>query len=126
MILVIGGAYQGKLNYVLDRFNMTNADVFECSAEDAVMPEGKKVIYEIEKWILSLIKADADTTDALRRFMEDNGDAIVIANDISCGVVPVDDTLRKWREAVGRSLAGLSRASDEVIRLFCGIPTRIK
>jgi adenosyl cobinamide kinase/adenosyl cobinamide phosphate guanylyltransferase len=62
----------------------------------------------------------------VRQFIADNPDAIVICNDISSGVVPVDAVMRKWREAVGRTLAALSQKSDEVIRLFCGIPARIK
>ena len=90
------------------------------------MPEHKKVIYEIDKWILALVKEDIDTEEAVRQFVCRNSDAIVICNDISCGIVPMDAMLRKWREAVGRSLAELSLVSDEVIRLFCGIPTRIK
>ena len=28
MILIFGGAYQGKLEYALDNFNMTEKDVF--------------------------------------------------------------------------------------------------
>ena len=33
---------------------------------------------------------------------------------------------RAWRDAQGRALSMLSAASDEVVRLFCGIPTRLK
>ena len=174
MILIIGGAYQGKLAYALDRFNLSAGDVYRCGEFSAAVPEHKKMIYEIDKWILALIKADeettaaaanavtdanADTTDSaapdpiaaasvstadssaapvtpvtrsdavavsLKQFIGRNPDAIVICNDISCGVVPYDAIQRKCREAVGRSLAELSRRSDEVIRLFCGIPSKIK
>jgi len=126
MILIFGGAYQGKLDYTLKRFNLTQDDVFLCGNDDDRLPENKKIIYEIDKWILALLKKDIDVEQAMRRFMDSNKDAIVICNDISCGVVPVDPLLRKWREAAGRSLAALSRESDEVVRLFCAIPTRIK
>ena len=126
MILVFGGVYQGKLAYVLDRFGLSDADVFECRSEDAAMPTGRKVVYEIDKWLLALTESDADAAEALELFMDENKDVIVICNDVSCGVVPIDGTLRKWRETVGKSLAELSRASDEVVRLFCGIPTRLK
>ena len=126
MILVFGGAYQGKLAYAMDRFGLTDVDVFRCSDTDAGMPANKKLIYEIDKWILALVKAGGDTDEAVLRFIGGNRDAIVICNDISCGVVPVYSILRKWREAVGRSLAEISRVSDETVRVFCGIPTRIK
>jgi adenosyl cobinamide kinase/adenosyl cobinamide phosphate guanylyltransferase len=126
MILIFGGAYQGKLAYTLERFGLTEHDVFTCGIEDTDMPGNRKIIYELDKWILALLKKGIDVEQAMRLFIEGNKDAIVICNDISCGVVPVDPQMRKWREAAGRSLSALSRESDEVVRLFCGIPTRIK
>ncbi|MCL2126620.1 MAG: bifunctional adenosylcobinamide kinase/adenosylcobinamide-phosphate guanylyltransferase [Treponema sp.] len=122
MVLIFGGAYQGKLAYALERFNLAEGDVYRCTAEDPAMPENKKIIYEIDKWILALIRAELDVTEAVRRFIDANPDTVVICNDISCGIVPVDAEMRKWREAAGRSMAEFSRCSDEVIRLFCGIP----
>jgi adenosylcobinamide kinase / adenosylcobinamide-phosphate guanylyltransferase len=126
MILIFGGAYQGKLDYAMKKFNLTQDDVFLCNDDDDRLPENKMIIYEIDKWILALLKKDIDVEQAMRRFIDGNKDAVVICNDISCGVVPVDPLLRKWREAVGRFLAALSREADEVMRLFCAIPTRIK
>ena len=125
MILIFGGVYQGKLSYALDRFSLTENDVYKCSDEDTA-PADKKIIYEIEKWILALVKSGIDVDMAVRNFINDNQEAVIICNDISCGIVPADPIQRKWREAVGRSLAAISNKSDEVIRLFCGIPTRIK
>ena len=125
MILVFGGAYQGKLDYAMERFQMTDEDVYRCNDENAEFPQGAAIVYELDKWILALVKTDLDTEDAVRRFIEFNSNAVVIANDISSGIVPMDATMRKWREAVGRALAQIARSSDEVVRLFCGIPTRI-
>ena len=109
MILVFGGAYQGKLAYAQGRFS-----------------NEKKIVNDFDKWVLELVQTGQDVEEAIRGFIEDNADSVVICNDISCGVVPADAVQRKWREAVGRAMAELSRCSDEVVRLFCGIPTRIK
>jgi adenosyl cobinamide kinase/adenosyl cobinamide phosphate guanylyltransferase len=108
MVLIFGGAYQGKLSYAKNRY------------------ENREIVGDFEKWILELVKSGADVNMEVRTFIEEHPEAVIICCDISCGVVPVDSVMRKWREAVGRSLALLSRASDEVIRMFCGIPTRIK
>ena len=126
MILIFGGVYQGKLSYALNRFNLTEKDVYKCSEDDITSPAGKKIIYEIDRWILALVKSEADIENALEKFINDNQNALVICNDISSGIVPLDPIQRKWREAVGRALARLSQASEEVVRLFCGIPTQLK
>jgi len=126
MILIFGGAYQGKLDYALERFGLTEDDVGYCTCEDETYPKGKKIVAEIEKWILALIQADRDIADEVKRFVEYNKDSIVICNDISCGVVPIDPIMRRWRDEVGKSIGLLARNSDEVVRLYCGIPTRLK
>jgi hypothetical protein len=126
MILIFAGKYQGKLSYALTRFNLTESDVYHCRSDDSAMPGEKKILHEIDQWILALVKKDRDVEEAIRQCIGVHQDAIVLCNDISCGVVPLDPVLRKWREAVGRSLAMLAQASDEVIRVFCGIATRIK
>lgn len=126
MFLIFGGAYQGKLDYALERFGLNEDDVFRCVEENTAMPGGRKVVYEIDKWILALVRAGADVSAALQQFIQRSPDTVVICNDISCGVVPMGADMRQWREAAGRSMAELARASDEVFRLFCGIPTKIK
>jgi len=138
MVLIFGGTYQGKLDYALEHFGLGKDDVYFCSDGDTKLPIDKKVIYEADKWILALIKEGVtrvarDDTNAteedtgmahnVKRFFSENSDAIVICNDISCGVVPIDPIMRKWRDEVGRFMAQAAKVSDEVVRLFCGIPT---
>lgn len=125
MTVIFGGAYQGKLSYALERFGLSDDDICNCTDSDTAQPCGK-IIYELDKWLLALVRAGLDTGGAVTRLALENPDAVIICNDISCGVVPEDPELRAWREAVGRALAALSRDAAEVIRLFCGIATRIK
>jgi adenosyl cobinamide kinase/adenosyl cobinamide phosphate guanylyltransferase len=40
--------------------------------------------------------------------------------------VPVSQTQRLYREAVGKTLQLLARASDEVYRVFCGMGETIQ
>jgi len=126
MILIFGGAYQGKLDYALERFGLAAGDVAMCSEDSAEMPKGKKIVYGLEKWMQALVREGADTDVAVCRFIEENESAVVICDDISCGVVPADPTLRKWREAVGRAAAKVAGASGEVVRVYYGIPSRIR
>jgi len=131
MILIFGGAYQGKLAYAFKKYGLDERSVYRCSVDDTEMPRDKEIIYEIDKWVLALIRAGYNG-EKLRGKLTDfeeyvcGSDAVIICNDISCGVVPVDSHFRLWREAVGRMLAVLSENSERVVRLFCGIPTIIK
>ncbi|MCL2366196.1 MAG: bifunctional adenosylcobinamide kinase/adenosylcobinamide-phosphate guanylyltransferase [Oscillospiraceae bacterium] len=126
MILIFGGAYQGKLDYAVERFRLSEEDIYHCSEDDAQMPTGKKLIYELDKWILAMLKADACTASAVKRLIEDNKDVIIVCNDVSCGIVPIDPVMRAWREAVGRALAAIAGEACAVVRLFCGVATVIK
>jgi len=126
MILIIGGAYQGKLDYAKKRLNARGSDVFSCKDDEMSLPEGKAIIDEIDKWILALLREGIDVKKEAKRLVEKNREAIIICNDISCGVVPIEPLMRKWREEVGRVLAVLAAESDEVVRLYCGIAMRLK
>ena len=109
MILIFGGAYQGKLAYAQERFGTE-----------------RTIINELDQQILTWVQAGEDVPEKIRQFIATNSDAVVICNDISCGVVPMDAIMRKWREETGRAMGALARHSTEVVRLFCGIPTRVK
>ena len=126
MILIFGGAYQGKLGYALERFGLTRDDVYICGEDDSAMPQDRRIISGLDKWIWALVRNGKDVSQEMRQFAQQGSGAIVICDDISCGVVPTDPQLREWREAVGRSLGVLAQGSDEVVRMFCSIPTRIK
>ena len=52
--------------------------------------------------------------------------AVIISNEIGCGIVPADKFEREWREAAGRMSCRLAASADEVYRVFCGIGQRIK
>jgi len=126
MILIFGGAYQGKLEYAKKRLNAQDLDVFSCKDDDVSLPEGKAIIDEIDKWILALLREDRDVQKEMMRLVDNDRNAIITCNDISCGVVPIEPIMRKWREEVGRALAFLAAESDEVVRLYCGLATRLK
>jgi len=128
MITIIGGVYQGKLDYVIERFGVAEEDVYRCEGAGIAMPKGR-VCYEVDKWILALVQDGQERGDidgAVEGFIASNPEAIVICNDIFCGVVPIDPALRAWREAVGRAMVIINKQAEEVVRVFCGIPTRLK
>lgn len=111
MILIIGGAYQGKKAYALQ--------TLDC-------PEDK-IVEHVERRIREMLDAGRDPVPEIERLAgAEWANAVLLLEDISSGVVPMDATDRAWREAVGRCGALLARRSERVIRVFCGIGTVIK
>jgi len=51
---------------------------------------------------------------------------VLIANDISMGVVPMEADIRAWREESGRMLNYLAGKAGHVHRVFLGIGQVIK
>ena len=54
------------------------------------------------------------------------GNRVVIADEIGCGLVPIDPFERAWREETGRILCALAREAEAVVRVHCGFPQAIK
>jgi len=121
MILIFGGAYQGKLGYAKKEYG---GEVFECENSD--IDFSAQIIHHLEKFILSCVHEGLDPKKILEKNADKLTDKIIISDDISSGVVPAQPELREWREQTGKVLVWLSEMSDEVIRIFCGLPQKIK
>lgn len=125
LILIIGGAYQGKLDYAYQNYGKGQT-VFQCSDMVSELDFSKDIINSFHFFVFAQIKNNIDSL----KFLCDNlyllENKIIICDDISCGVVPTDLQLRIWRESVGRCSAILAGRADRVIRVFCGIGMILK
>jgi len=108
MKLIIGGAYQGKRQYALKHYG------------DQI------IIADFHLKVLDWIKDDIDPVKHIQDKLSDYRNKVILCDDISCGVVPTDPLMRKWRESLGHTLALLTKESEEVVRVFCGIGTKLK
>lgn len=120
MILIIGGAYQGRLDFAKEVFGITDSDVHICDAGE--IDFSKRCIYKIEEFT-------AHCDDPIRYFQthrEQWQDSILILQDIFCGVVPVGEGTRAWRQRTGRLSQYLSKEAAQVNRIFCGLEQRLK
>ena len=61
MILITGGAYQGKLEYAVNEFAIKEDEVFVCAGPEIDL--GAKVLTHFEKYVLACIKADVDAAE---------------------------------------------------------------
>lgn len=108
MKLIIGGAYQGKKDYAATHY-----------------PQ-EPVILDFHKVVLDWIRSGENPPQYFAAHLSEYQDKILICDDISCGIVPIEPLMRRWREDLGRVLVQVAKESDEVVRVFCGLGTKIK
>lgn len=120
MILIIGGAYQGKLDFAKQRFGLTDEDVFTCQGKS--IDFSKTCIYKIEEFV----RNHPDPIGYFQAHRQDWQESILIVEDIFCGVVPMGAENRTWRQNTGRLAQYLAGQAGQVSRIFCGLEQRLK
>ncbi len=154
MTLVFGGAYQGKLEFAKKEFGIAEGDILNilelCNMAaskndqdlnygvDAIITEhskGAKCIYGLDAYIRLMVERGLDSDkwigDLIKGVSKDETPdkapfPIIVMNDVSQGLVPMDAEDRGFREANGRALIRLAESATGVYRIFCGLPTRLK
>ena len=130
MKLVIGGTAQGKLEYVLLKYDLQKNIVWH-----GCLPNGTEDINHIEKpvilnhfhlWVRNRILSGGCPEDEIMSFLNCNEDCIIICDEIGNGIVPIEPFEREYRERVGRILVQLAQRAEEVERIICGMGQRIK
>ena len=124
MVLVFGGAYNGKLDFVKEKFSINEDDIFYCGVNE--IDFSKKVICGFHRFTYENILKDINSLQYIKENINFFKDKIIISDEISSGIVPLKKEDRMWREETGRCLQYLSKESSWVYRIFCGIPTIIK
>lgn len=122
MTLIFGGAYMGKREYAKEHLDV--AQIEECTG--AMPAFACACVAGLERFSLTCARQKQDAAALLELQRENWRDAVLIARDISCGVVPLDATERAWREENGRMLRMLAQYADRVIRIWYGIPQVLK
>lgn len=123
MKLIFGGAYNGKLNYVKESFDVEDEDI--CMVQDS-LDLSKSVLYGIHQFIYENALKGQETLPLIQQYTPFLKHKIIVCDEISSGIVPLKPEERFYREEVGRVLQYLSQESSSVIRIFCGIPTVLK
>jgi len=126
MVFIIGGAYQGKLEHVRQNYCDPATRIWTCDDQFLDLDWTCPVIDKIHLLVWAQQKAGLDTLAYFRHYREQLQDKIVLCDDLSSGIVPIDRETRLWREQVGRCSVWLAREADQVIRVFCGLATVLK
>lgn len=110
MILIVGGAYQGKEAWAKAQFGTDY-----------------KRINAYHQLVKEQLQAGKDPMEEAKRLLEEETQQLVIISDeTGCGLVPMDAFERAWREASGRVNCYFAQQAQQVYRVICGIGERIK
>lgn len=126
MILVTGGAFQGKKAYATETFSLKEVDFADgksCSWDDIYKVKG---IIHFHEYIRRCLKEHREISTLAEEIFRQNPEIVIVVNELGSGVVPADAFDRKYRETAGRICCALAKEAEEVHRVVCGIGMVIK
>lgn len=126
MILIIGGAYQGKRSYAAENFGIAEQawiDGAICTRKELL---DAKAVYDFHKWVRRQMEDGYPVEQIAKEILEANPELLIVTDEVGYGIVPMDAKERAWREACGRVCTELAASARKVIRVCCGIGSTIK
>ena len=136
MILVIGGAYQGKRNFIKENFALREKEIFDASEGGShrlkrLLRQGAPdaSLRAVTSWHLVVKEqweAGEDPKEALAELLRLHPDIILTADEIGGGLIPLDPREREYREVVGHTLILAAKKAEKVYRVLAGIGELIK
>lgn len=128
MILIVGGAYQGKEAFARSLFpDLTWTDGGNCEMEEIFFAQG---ILHFHEYVRRAMKEKRDLSQlaeqllSAERLLEE--ERVIVTDEIGYGIVPMDAFDREYREKTGRICTELASGASKVYRVICGIGTVIK
>ena len=124
MILITGGVYQHKLDFVYKNFKLNKDDI--CFTDNDLNWNNKKVIYKFNDIIKKWSDKGLNPEKHILNILESLKDKIIVIDQTGCGVVPIDEKERSLREITGRTCCILAQTADEVYNVMFGLGVKIK
>lgn len=129
MILIVGGACQGKREFARklageDEESFAKKEANGVSDRPKAAWE-KMFLTGFQGWIRQITEAGEDPEEFVKKVLE-NEPEIVTMDEVGCGIVPIDRQEREYREAAGRAGQMLAGHAREAFRVVCGIGIKIK
>ncbi len=124
MDIIIGGAYQGKLEFARRQYGLSKKDCFDLAK--GTPEKAYKCFCHFEALTERAAEEGVSIDEFVEEFCRFAADSVVISREIGSGIVPMDEEQRLWREYHGMALTRLAKRAHHVIRVFCGIPEVLK
>ena len=112
MKLILGGYANGRTAYAMQNYQLTESDCFDAAAEPLARWNGQRLILHAEQLV--------------NPWLEQWQNAVLITQEVGCGLVPVTPQQRRLRETVGHFNRLLAECAETVERVCCGLGMRLK
>ncbi len=127
MILITGGTCQDKKEFAKKEFLITDADIVSGkNVHDVKDISGYKVVSDYEYIVRHDLENGVDPETEYKALRESNPDIIIIANEVGCGIIPMEESENTFREETGSIMCIAARDADAVYKVVCGIAKKIK
>ena len=124
MILITGGSWQGKKKFAFTLAEENRKAVrWEDGPDEAFSAH---IVCGVHFYISQLLREGKDPLVFARELIQKNPNVIITTDEVGCGVVPTGTEERVWRETVGRISCFMAERANEVYRVVCGIPVKLK
>lgn len=130
MEFVIGGFCQGKTEYVKKSCHLEEKAFFDAACEpEAALWEGLRqgrihCILHFHLLVRTWQRLGQDPEKKLEQLLL-FAPKVITADELGCGIVPIEQEEREYREAAGRLSCRLAAHATVVTRVVCGIPSTI-
>lgn len=132
MILIIGGASQGKYEYAKNHFPETEIINKHHEIVRTRLQAGETMDQIVDSYekaevaVQMLLEEKTLAQNTSEHSVIKDTEVIVISDEVGYGVVPMDAFERQYRDAVGKVNQILAGRAKQVIRVVAGIGVRIK
>lgn len=126
MKFIVGGAFQGKMDFAVAHFGISEAETADGGKCGVNQLEKFTNVKNYHLFVRTLMESGTDPIKFTEMLCEKCNNMIIIMNEVGGGIVPLDETDRKWREMCGKCGCIIAEKSDAVVRVVCGIGTAIK
>jgi len=125
MIFIFGGKYQGKTAYALTQYG-EKLRICDLAEESAAVMFEVDLVKNIQEGVRHLLAEGISPLSYFTENIDRLERKILIGTEIGCGIVPMEERERIWRDETGRVYQLLAGNAQKVERLWAGIPITIK
>lgn len=126
MNLVVGGYAQGKTAFACAQFQIAESEVVDGATATVADLINCRMVRNYHLFLRGAMERGESLEEMHQRVMSKNPEVILIADEIGCGLVPMEEIEREYRDQVGHLLCTVAKQADHVYRVFCGIGRVIK